>query len=128
MAFGRGLSSEKRARYGLSLLAASGVLLFASVIGNADMAQPVRSARAKQGEVLFQQHCITCHNKQPGDTTPFGPPNLHGIFSKKPLVKTPVTPQQATQIIKNGLAPMPPFAGVLTNSQIQALIAYLKTQ
>lgn len=128
MAFGRRLSGEKRVQCGLSLLAASGVLLLASVIGNADTAKPVMNARARQGEALFQQHCITCHNKQPGDATPFGPPNLHGIFSKNPLVKPPITPQRAVQIIKNGVAPMPPFAGVLTNSQIDALIAYLKTQ
>ncbi|HEV2273657.1 MAG TPA: cytochrome c [Acidobacteriaceae bacterium] len=86
------------------------------------------SAKAKQGEALFHQHCITCHNKQPEDESPFGPPNLHGIFGDHPKVKTPVTPQQAMQIIKNGWAPMPPFGGVLNNAQIQALIAYLKSQ
>ena len=128
MALGRGLSPETRFRCSVSFLVGSGILLLTSVIGNAAAARPGMSARAKQGAALFQQHCVTCHNKQPGDTTPFGPPNLHGIFSSHPMVNPPITEQGAMQIIKNGKAPMPPFAGVLTNSQIRALIAYLKVQ
>ena len=128
MAISRGLLSERHVRYGISLLAVSGFLVLASAAGFADPAQAPLSAKAKQGAALFQQHCITCHNKQPGDASPFGPPNLHGIFGDKPLVKTPVTPQQAVQIIKKGWSPMPPFGGVLSNAQIDQLIAFLKTQ
>ncbi len=127
MAIGGGLSSEQRLRYGLSIVLVGGVFALATVIGLADTARPT-NARAKQGAVLFQQHCVTCHNKQPDDASPFGPPNLHGIFSSKPLVQKPVTPLQAKEIIKKGWAPMPPFAAVLSNTQIDALIAYLKTQ
>ena len=128
MAIGRGLWSEQRIRYCVSIVGAAGVFVLASVIGLADTAKPAMNARAKQGAVLFQQHCVTCHNKQPDDVSPFGPPNLHGIFSSKPLVKKPLTPLQAKQIIKKGWAPMPPFGSVLSNTQIDALIAYLKAQ
>jgi len=76
----------------------------------------------QRGKVLFQQHCAGCHNKQPGDTNPFGPPNLHGIFQHRVL-----TPAQARNIIRHGKGSMPPFRS-LTDRQIDRLIAYLKTQ
>ena len=110
------------------ILASAGAMGITNVIGLADTAKPVMNAKAKRGAAIFQQNCVSCHNKQPGDTTPFGPPNLHGIFSSKPLVTPPVTPAQATDIIKKGKAPMPAFAGVLTDAQISDLIAYLKAQ
>ena len=128
MTIGRGLGTEQRVRYGISFIVVAGVFVLASVLGLADTTKPAMNARAKQGAVIFQQHCVTCHNKQPDDASPFGPPNLHGIFSAKPLTKKPVTPLQAKQIIKNGFAPMPPFQGVLSNTQIDELIAYLKVQ
>lgn len=76
----------------------------------------------QRGEALFQHNCAGCHNKQPGDTNPFGPPNLHGIFQRKVL-----TPAEAHHIIRHGKGSMPPFKS-LTDSQIDRLVAYLKTQ
>jgi mono/diheme cytochrome c family protein len=81
------------------------------------------SPRVKRGSALFQQNCIVCHNKKPGDTAPFGPPNLHGVLRNKVI-----TPAQAATIIKNGRGTMPPFGSRLSVSQIQELIAYLHTQ
>lgn len=71
---------------------------------------------------------MSCHNKQPDDTTPFGPPNLHGIFSSKPMVSPAITPAQATDLIKKGAAPMPAFGSILTDTEIGDVIAYLKAQ
>jgi mono/diheme cytochrome c family protein len=116
MVIGRGL-------FGLGILVAAGAL-----IGLADTAKPVMNAKAKRGAAIFQQNCVSCHNKQPDDTTPFGPPNLHGIFSSKPMVNPPITPAQATETIKKGLPPMPAFGSILTEAQISDLIAYLKAQ
>jgi mono/diheme cytochrome c family protein len=116
MVIGRGL-------FGLGILVVAG-----AVIGFADTAKPVMNAKAKRGEAIFQQNCVSCHNKQPGDSTPFGPPNLHGIFSSKPMVNPPITPAKATETIKNGLPPMPAFGSILTEAQISDLIAYLKAQ
>ncbi len=111
-------------------LIAAGAIMASSLVGFADTPAkpPVMNAKAKRGSAIFQQNCVSCHNKQPGDTTPFGPPNLHGIFSSKPMVKPPVTPAQATDIIKKGIAPMPAFGSILTEAQITDLIAYLKAQ
>src|SRR5580700_11524584 len=89
------------------ILASAGALGISSVIGFADTAKPVMNAKAKRGAAIFQQNCVSCHNKQPNDTTPFGPPNLHGIFSSKPMVTFLFKATEATETIKNGVAPMP---------------------
>lgn len=110
------------------ILASASALGISSVVGYADTAKPTMNAKAKRGAAIFQQNCASCHNKQPNDSTPFGPPNLHGIFSSKPMVSPPVTVAQATGTIKNGKAPMPAFGSILTDAQINDLIAYLKVQ
>src|ERR1700691_1479139 len=123
MASGRGFL------WAVGTLVTAGAIIATNLVGLADTAPPpVMNAKAKRGAAVFQQNCVSCHNKQPGDTTPFGPPNLHGIFSSKPLVTPPVTPAEATDVIKKGKAPMPSFAGVLADAQISDLIAYLKAQ
>lgn len=87
------------------------------------MASETNSARVKQGEDIFKQKCVGCHNKQPGDTTPFGPPNLNGIFKGK----TPLSTRKAGDIITNGTTTMPEFGKVLSKNDIDDVIAYLKT-
>ncbi len=121
MVMGRGLLA-------VCILASAGAMGISNVVGFADTAKPVMNAKAKRGAAIFQQNCVSCHNKQPNDSTPFGPPNLHGIFSSKPMVTPPITPAQATEIIKNGKAPMPAFGSILTEAQISDLLAYLKAQ
>ena len=120
--------SDKRIQGSGCVLFAVGALVFTSLVGFADTAKPAMNAKAKRGSVLFQQNCVSCHNKKPDDTTPFGPPNLHGIFSAKPLVTPPITPEQAADVIRKGIAPMPAFGSMLSEAQISDLIAYLKVQ
>jgi mono/diheme cytochrome c family protein len=105
------------------LLPVSGILL--AVSGGIAAAQKPVSGKAKQGETTFKTQCIGCHNKQPGDTTPFGPPNLHGIIGSTP---PQITPQVAAATIKTGKGIMPPFDGKLTQQDISNVVAYLKTQ
>jgi mono/diheme cytochrome c family protein len=107
-----------------SLFPIAGIILAASV-GIAVAQKPAVSGKAKQGETTFKAQCIGCHNKQPGDTTPFGPPNLHGIIGKTP---PQITAQEATTTIKTGKGIMPPFDGKLTPQDISNVVAYLKTQ
>jgi mono/diheme cytochrome c family protein len=121
MVIGRGLLA-------VCILAAGGAMVVSNVVSFADAAKPAMNAKAKRGAAIFQQNCVSCHNKQPDDTTPFGPPNLHGIFSSKSKISPPVTQAQATDTIKKGKAPMPAFGAILTNAQIEDLIAYLKAQ
>src|SRR4051794_40423457 len=52
----------------------------------------------KQGSEIFNKRCIVCHNKKPGDNTPFGPPNLYKVFGGHPTM----TAQQAENIVVHG--------------------------
>lgn len=97
-----------------------------SLSGFSQESHPARSASAKEGKAIFEKHCIVCHNKKPGNTSPFGPPNLHGIFRASSPLK--INPSQATVIVTHGKGNMPAFGKVLTSSQIKCVIAYLKTQ
>ncbi len=83
------------------------------------------TGKAKLGETIFKTQCIGCHNKQPGDTTPFGPPNLHGIVGATP---PQITPQVATDTILKGKGVMPSFEGKLTPADIKNVVAYLRVQ
>jgi mono/diheme cytochrome c family protein len=109
----------------LALLLPVAAVLLAGSIGIAVAQKPAASGKAKQGETIFKAQCIGCHNKQPGDTTPFGPPNLHGIIGSAP---PQVTAQEAAATIKSGKGIMPPFDGKLTPQDINNVVAYLKTQ
>jgi mono/diheme cytochrome c family protein len=110
-----------------SLAIAAGIAALVSVdSGGTAAAQKVAmSAKAKHGESVFKQQCVGCHNKQAGDTTPFGPPNLHGLIGgANPMV----TPQEAVETITKGKGIMPAFEGKLTPQDINSVVAYLKTQ
>jgi mono/diheme cytochrome c family protein len=117
-------SSIRLAAYSVALLLPITGLILAGMAGTAVAQKPV-SGKAKQGEAIFKAQCIGCHNKQPGDTTPFGPPNLHGIIGSTPPM---VTPQEAAETIKKGKGVMPPFEGKLTPQDINSVVAYLKAQ
>jgi mono/diheme cytochrome c family protein len=80
------------------------------------------AASAHDGDAIFHKRCITCHNKQRDDDSPFGPPNLYTAFHGKP----PLTTKAALNIITNGKDRMPAFGAVLTKSEILSVIAYLK--
>lgn len=103
---------------------APALLLTAASLRPSTAAAAETSSRAKRGEAIFQQRCVVCHNKQPGDTTPFGPPNLYGVFRGPHALTT----AQARTIITNGKASMPAWGKILTSSDISNVIAYLKTR
>jgi mono/diheme cytochrome c family protein len=100
------------------------VLMCAAFMVSSAAAADATGGKAKHGEALFKERCISCHNKQPGDTSPFGPPNLNGIFRKPARITT----KEAASIITNGKSPMPGFGTVLSPGDIDDLIAYLKTK
>jgi mono/diheme cytochrome c family protein len=83
-----------------------------------------RKMRIEGGEKIFNQRCASCHNKAVGDDSPFGAPNLHGIF-KGPSA---ITPAEAATIIVKGKNSMPGWGTVLTKSDVGDVIAYLRTQ
>lgn len=90
------------------------------------------SASAKAGQKLFIENCDVCHNATQ-TTTKVGP-GLKGLFKNKqmPYSHKPVTEENVrTQIEKGNPAatpmPMPAFGGKLSKTDIDNLIAYLKT-
>jgi len=103
---------------------ATGLLAIALSCSSAFAADAATSGPSvKQGDQIFHQRCVVCHNKQPGDNTPFGPPNLYTVFHGHPAVTT----AQAVTIVTNGKGQMPSFKGILTPSEIRSVIAYLRS-
>lgn len=100
----------------------AGAAYFLLIGGIAFAESHTHEVSVKSGDALFHEKCAGCHNKQPGETSPFGPPNLHGIFKKKLL-----TPAEASNIIRHGRGSMPGF-GTLSGTQVDELLAYLKAQ
>jgi cytochrome c oxidase subunit 2 len=91
---------------------------------------------ASNGESLFQQlGCATCHRS---DTQGRGP-NLAGLFGKRVAISdgTTVVADEGyiresilvpTAKIVSGFKPiMPPFQGLVTEEQLNALVAYVKS-
>jgi len=85
---------------------------------------PSPKMRIEEGEQIFHQRCAGCHTKAVGDTSPFGPPNLHGIFRGK----SAITITEATTAIVKGKNSMPGWGNVLTRSEVSNVVAYLRTQ
>lgn len=81
---------------------------------------------AVKGEKVFSNNCGICHY---ADTTrtKVGP-GLKGLFDLKvtPIRKMPLTDENIRSQVREGGRDMPPY-GYLTDSQIEALLAYLKT-
>ncbi len=98
----------------------AGVAFF-SVLGFGGDKNTQSSASIKRGDLLFHQLCVSCHNKQPGDDYPFGPPNLYDVLRRKEI-----TSSQASEVIRHGRAQMPPFGSRITDGQISDLIGYLE--
>jgi mono/diheme cytochrome c family protein len=80
------------------------------------------NARVRQGAKIFHDRCANCHNKQPGDDSPFGPPNLYSAFRGKDTISR----GQAETVIRDGRNAMPAFGNVLSKSEIASVIAYLQ--
>ena len=109
-----------------SIIAAIFIALsFASFSQDVDKPKEVSSAAVGRsgtmiGAQVFRARCISCHNKQPVDNSPFGPPNLFGEFKRKAI-----THSQAEMIIVNGKGGMPGFGNVLSKGDIRSVIEYL---
>lgn len=107
----------------------SGVALYILIVFLSLGARPMLASAAtatttRHGDQIFQSRCIVCHTKKPGDSSPFGPPNLYNVFQSKP---PELTTQQAITIITHGKGQMPSFGTVLTEGEMMSVLAYLRT-
>lgn len=106
----------------LFLSAATGVLaLGCSVTGRAS------GSAVDDGKALFAQDCARCHSATTTESQEG--PGLKDLFKRDTLPGSgrPTTEANVRSQILNGGGGMPPFKGTLSNSQVSALIAYLRT-
>lgn len=100
------------------------LLAAASLPGFASEADENANPHVKAGEVIFKRRCLVCHSKKPGDTTPFGPPNLYRAFKGPSALST----KAAANIIAHGKSRMPAWGTVLSKSDINDVITYIRAQ
>lgn len=103
---------------------------FALLLGCSDtnkkLGRPLNS-QEKRGEKLFATNCKKCHAADSGLATQG--PNLEGVFDKKFLPSgAPANDERVKNLLQYGRRSMPAFGQVMDDSQMDAVIAYLKTQ
>ena len=79
------------------------------------------------GRHVFDANCARCH--EPYSSKGLHGPSLHNLYKKQYLPSSgmPATDERITEVIVRGRAKMPAFGNSLSDSQIDALLAYLKT-
>ncbi len=78
------------------------------------------------GRHVFDANCARCH--EPYSKRGLHGPSLHNLYKKEYLPSgIPANDDRITETIERGRAKMPAFGNTLSDSQIDALLAYLKT-
>ncbi len=79
------------------------------------------------GRQLYDNYCDRCH--EPYSSRGKKGPSMKGVFKHQYLSLSglPANDERMTDIIKNGRAKMEGFRQVMTEQQIQDLLAYLHT-
>jgi mono/diheme cytochrome c family protein len=85
----------------------------------------VTPAFAQSGEDIFKSKCAPCHGVDGLAATPAGKMLKAASFKDPAIVKAPDA--QLLAIIKTGKNKMPSFAGKLSDDQIKAALAYIRT-
>ena len=104
----------------LSMAFAAGEILrpkaSAASIATESLVIPHAGTRERQGHALFMMNCAHCHgNDARGDEGP----DLHGLTKSDARISS---------LIKNGIkGEMPKFGAKLTDTDVQALIAFLRS-
>lgn len=109
-------------------------LLFATIcLAGCDAPEPLKTDEElglnptqAAGHHIFDHKCAECHAAYSGRV--YKGPSLQGMF-KKPYLKmgAPANDERVQNIIMTGHNKMPAFSRVLTEEQLQQLMAYLHT-
>jgi mono/diheme cytochrome c family protein len=92
---------------------------------------PAMSVRAADAKANWDANCVQCHGKDGHADTKMGK-LLNAKDLTDPKVQTEFTDAKATQSIKegvkqNGKMTMKAFGGKLTDDEVKALVAYVRT-
>jgi len=79
------------------------------------------------GRRVYDNYCERCH--EPYSSRGKKGPSMKGVFKKPflPLSGLPANDERVSEIIRFGHGTMPSFGQVLTQDQIQDLLAYMHT-
>jgi mono/diheme cytochrome c family protein len=77
------------------------------------------------GADTFKSQCAPCHGADGTGNTPVGKALKAASFKDPAIVKTPDAALMS--IVKNGKDKMPSFGAKLTDDQIKAVVAYIRT-
>jgi mono/diheme cytochrome c family protein len=85
------------------------------------------NAQQSAGRKLYDQYCDRCHN--PYSTRGRQGPGLKGVFKKEYLAVSgiPANDARVGEIIRIGRGKMEGFSNVLTQQQLDDLLAYMHT-
>jgi mono/diheme cytochrome c family protein len=90
------------------------------------VAPPKLTPEQERGQRLFSTNCMVCHETR--SSTARQGPSLLGVYKKHSLPSgAPANDERVRESILYGRANMPAFESVLTDEQINDLIAYLHT-
>jgi mono/diheme cytochrome c family protein len=80
-----------------------------------------------EGRRLYDQYCDRCH--EPYSSRDKKGRSLQGVFKKQFLPQSgmPANDERVGEIVVSGRNMMPPFGHVLSQQEIQGLLAYLHT-
>lgn len=95
------------------------------------LAASTMSLRAADAKALWDANCAQCHGKEGHADTKMGK-TLNAKDLTDPKVQASFTDEKATQSIKegvkeNGKTTMKAFGGKLSDDDIKALVAYVRT-
>ncbi len=79
------------------------------------------------GRRVYDQYCDRCH--EPYSSRGKNGPSLKGVFKKQymPISGLPANDERVTEITKFGRSKMPGFGQVLSQQQIDDMLAYMHT-
>ena len=78
------------------------------------------------GRHIFDANCARCH--EPYSKSGLHGPSLHNLYRKQFMPSgQPANDDRIGEVILRGRAKMPAFGGTLSQGQVDALLAYLKT-
>lgn len=83
------------------------------------------TAYAQTGADVYKAKCQMCHAADGSGNTPAGKAMKAVSFNSPQVVKK--SDADLIAIVKNGRGKMPAFEGKLTDAQIEAVVAYIRT-